>query len=258
LNVYRNINPIYPERFLSDGRPVFGPGRLDPRFGWIVIAESAGVSNYDALALQLQQRLSRGIQFSIHYTLSKGINDAPDGDIEGTFLSDPTNRSRDKGYSSADQRHTFVASLVFQPQLRIENRALHHILNNNQFGVIATANSGTRFNILASGDLNHDEIFPIDDRPIGIKRNSGRTPAQYNVDLRYSRFVRFSENYRLELFGEFQNLFNTNSIVGFANTRVQTNTTTGELIGPLPNFRAEKGPIAQDSRQFQLGIKFIY
>ncbi len=102
LNVYRNINPINAVRHLADGRPVFGDDKLDPRFGWIVIAESTGTSRYDALAVQLRQRLSRGLQFSINYTLSRGVNDSPDGDREAIFLSDPTNRKADRGFSSAD------------------------------------------------------------------------------------------------------------------------------------------------------------
>ena len=255
--VYRNVNPINSVRFLSDGRPVFGTERLDARFGTITIAESGGVSGYDALTLQLKQRFSRGLQFSLNYTFSKAINDTPDGDIEGLFLSDPTNRNLDKGFSSADQRHTFVTSLVFQPQFNLLNKMLRYLFNNNQFGIIATANSGERFNIISNFDLNGDG-FSNSDRPIGIKRNSGKTPPQFNTDLRYSRFFKFTDRYKLEVFGEFQNLFNVNRIVGFNNVTVATNQTTGELIGDLPDFKLRNQSTAQESRQFQLGFKFIF
>jgi hypothetical protein len=256
INVYRNINPINPVRYLADGRPVFGDKRFDPRFNTIVIAESSGNARYDAFVLQLNQRLKRGIQFSANYTLSRGINDTPDGDLERIVQSDPSNRGFDKGYSSADQRHTFVLSMVFQPVLTFENKLLRRVFNNNQFGIIASANSGTRFSILSEFDLNNDG--DMSDRPVGFKRNSEKTPALYNVDLRYSRFLNFNERYKLELFGELQNLFNTNSIIGFNNTTVTTNVMTGELIGPLPDFRALNQSTAQESRQFQLGMKFIF
>jgi hypothetical protein len=91
----------------------------------------------------------------------------------------------------------------------------------------------------------------------GIKRNSGTTPPQFNVDLRYSRFLNFTERYKLEVFGEFVNLFNTNSIVGFNNVTVTTNAD-GELVGGLPDFKARNQSTSQDSRQFQLGLKFIF
>ena len=64
--------------------------------------------------------------------------------------------------------------------------------------------------------------------------------------------------YKLEVFGEFQNVFNINSIVQFNNVTVTTNPTTGELVGELPDFRARNQSTSQESRQFQLGFKFIF
>ena len=116
---------------------------------------------------------------------------------------------------------------------------------------------GETFNIVSTTDINGDGAT-ISDRPVGIKRNSGRTPPQYNVDLRYSRFFNFTERYKLEVFGEFQNLFNINSIVGFNNVTVTTNASTGELVGGLPDFKARNQSVSQDSRQFQIGFKFIF
>jgi hypothetical protein len=265
IPVYRNINLI-PFRFLADGRPVFSSlvnssTRFDPRFNNILMVESAGVSAYNALTLQLTQRLARGLQFSANYTISKATDDAPEQNLSATtiqnlILSDPFNRRLDKGYSLADQRHTFVMSLVAQPKFNLENQTLRYLFNHNQFGIITTANSGETFN-LVSTDINNDGVMGSD-RPIGIRRNSGSTPPQFNVDLRYSRFFNFTERYRLEIFGEFQNLFNINSIVQFNNVTVTTNATTGELVGGLPDFRALNQSTSQDSRQFQLGLKFVF
>jgi len=172
-------------------------------------------------------------------------------------LSDPTNRSLDTGYSYGDQRHTFVMSLVARPEFDVRNKALRYLLNHNQFGIITTANTGERFGIMSNLDLNGDGlIWP--DRPVGIKRNSGKTPAQFNLDLRYSRIFKFTERFRLEVFGEFENLFNINRIVSFNNVTVTTNPLTGELIGPLPDFTSRSQSTAQESRQFQLGLKFTF
>ena len=179
------------------------------------------------------------------------------GNIQGLVLSDPFNRRLDKGNSFADQRHTFVMSLVGRPRFNFDNKILRYLLNNNQAGIIAAANSGETFNIVSATDINGDGAT-ISDRPIGIKRNSGTTPPQFNVDLRYSRFLNFTERYKLELFAEFQNLFNINSIVQFNNVTVATNPLTGELVGGLPDFKARNQSTSQDSRQFQVGIKFIF
>ncbi|MEP6569535.1 MAG: TonB-dependent receptor [Acidobacteriota bacterium] len=266
IPIYRTINLI-PFRFLADGRPVFSglvnpSTRFDPRFNNILMVESAGVSEYNALTLQLTKRLSRGLQFSLNYTLSKATDDAPEqnlttGGIQGLILLDPLNRRVDKGNSFADQRHTFVMSLVARPKFNLNNKTLRYLFDNNQIGIIATANSGETFNIVSTSDINGDGAT-ISDRPIGIKRNSGNTPNQYNADLRYSRFFNFTERYKLEVFGEFQNLFNINSIVQFNNVTVTTNATTGELVGGLPDFKKRNQSTSQDSRQFQLGIKFMF
>jgi hypothetical protein len=275
IPVYRSINPITPDRLLADGRPVFGPARLDDRFNQIQMAESAAVSQYDALTVQLNRRFSRGFQFNANYTLSRSVDDAPEqnvtymGGIGGVtvtslVLSDPTNRSFDKGYSYGDQRHTFVMSLVARPTFNLRNRTLSRLLSNNQFGVIATANSGERFSILAGResdlqnlDLNRDGISSAD-RPVGIKRNSGRTPPQFNLDLRYSRFLNLTDRYKLELLGEVQNLFNVKSIIGYNSVNVRTNSVTGEMIGPIPDFRSRNTTVALESRQLQIGVKFLF
>ena len=212
--------------------------------------------------MQLTKRFSRGLQFSANYTLSKATDDAPEqnlttGNIQGLVLSDPNNRALDKGFSFADQRHTFVMSLVARAEFKFRNKTPRYLFNNNQFGIIATANSGETFNIISNIDLNRDGIQGSD-RPVGIKRNSGKTPPQYNVDLRFSRFFNFTDRYRLEAFAEFQNLFNINSIIGFNNVTVTTNAMTGELTGPLPDFQARNQSTAQESQQFQLGLKLIF
>ena len=147
-------------------------------------------------------------------------------------------------------------SLVARPQIQIENKSLRYLFNHNQVGIIATANSGETFNIISNLDLNGDGV-QTSDRPVGIKRNSGTTPPQFNVDLRFSRFFNLSERFKLEGFGEFVNLFNVNSIVQFNNVTVTTNAN-GELVGGLPDFRARNQSTSQDSRQFQLGFKFIF
>lgn len=274
LPIYRQINCLPTGGTLADGRLLFGTinpvtgavspctNRIFPQFRNIQMVESAGNSRYDALNLQLTQRFSRGLQFSANYTFSKATDDAPEqnmttGFIQGLVLSDPTNRALDKGISFADQRHTFVMSLVFQPQFNFENKTLRYFFNNNQFGIIANANSGETFDITADFDLNRDGIL-TSDRPVGIKRNAGKTPNQFNVDLRYSRFFKFTERFKLEVFGEFQNLFNIKSILDYSDVSVETNPITGELIGELPNFRARNQSTAQESRQIQFGFKFIF
>jgi hypothetical protein len=276
IPVYRNINRIRVIRTLADGRPVFDTAaatRLDPRFGNILMAESVGNSNYNAATFQLTKRFSQGYQFSINYTLSKATDDAPEQNLVAAStlsLSDPTNRAFDRGPSLADQRHTFVMSLVARPQFNFENKVLKYIFSNNQIGVITTANSGERFNITSGVDLNQDGVTGSD-RPVGVTRNSGKTPKQFNVDLRYSRFFSFTERFKLEAFAEATNILNHRSIFQYNSTVIPVNLApvnnngtdaNGNLINGLPDYRTNfpflGGATALDSRNFQLGFKFIF
>lgn len=282
IPVYRNINCLPVAGTLADGRPIYGTitvggtgavtisgctNRINPTFQNILMAESVGNSDYNAATFQLSKRFSKGYQFSLNYTLSRSEDDAPEQNLVAATtlaLSDPSNRALDRGDSLADQRHTFVMSFVGRPQFGFENKALNYILNNNQIGVIATANNGETFNITTNVDLNRDGILGPD-RPVGFARNSGRTPNQFNVDLRYSRFVNFTERFKLEIFGEFVNFFNINSIFQFNNTVLTGNNAntslvdplTGNVRGTLPDFRT-LGVTSLDSRQFQLGFKFVF
>lgn len=265
IPLYRNINRINPTSFLGDGRPIFSntvsaATRLDPRFNNILMAESVGTSRYNAMTMQLSKRFSKGFQFSVNYTLSKSEDDAPEQNLVATqsgglVVQDPTNRRRDFGPSLADQRHTFVTSFVGRPQFNFENKALRYLVNNNQIGFIMTANSGERFNIVAATDINLDG-FTGSDNPNGIRRNSGVTPYQFNTDLRYSRFINFTDRLKAEVFGEFLNVFNINSKFQI-NTLTVTTDALGNVTQALPTV--QNRPVTSlDSRQFQVGFKFIF
>lgn len=271
IPVYRNVNLINPTSTLADGRPVYSSAvnattRRNPQFNNIFLAEAAGNSNYNAGVLTLTKRFSQGYQFSMNYTWSHSLDDAPERNLVALTeysQSDPTNRRRDYGNSAADQRHTFVTSFVARPTVDVSNKGLNYVLNHNQFGFIVTANSGEVFNIVANRDLNLDGINGSD-RPLFIGRNTGRTPKQYNWDFRYSRFVKLTERFNVEVFGEFVNLWNRNSIFQLNGT--VTTDAAGQILdgttvtNTLPNFRTRAGaaPVSLDSRQFQLGFKLNF
>ncbi len=262
LPVYRDINPINPTSTLADGRPVYSTTasaatRLNPSFNNIIIAESVGNSDYMAGVFSLNKRFSQGYQFSLNYTWSHSIDDAPEQNIVAATaysLSDPTNRRRDRGNSLADQRHTFVFSFVGKPTFNISNKALNRLVNDNQLGIISTANNGETFNIVSNLNLNGDGITGSD-RPLFIGRNTGRTPKQVNTDVRFSRFLSFTERYRAEVFGEFVNVFNKKSIFSLNST--VTTDAAGVLAAALPDFTT-RSPTALDARIFQLGFKFNF
>jgi len=278
LPVYRQVNclPI-PGVTLADGRPVYGTrsgntvtpciNKVNPAYNNVIEVSSVGNSVYDALTLQLSKRFSQGYQFSFNYTMSRNRDDSPERNLQGVGAasqSDPSNRNFDRAYGVADQRHTFSSSFVARPKFDVSG-PLGYIVNNNQFGFTAFAGSGETYPITTNFDLNKDGIG--NDIPVGYERNAGRVGGTFNLDFKYSRMFPITERFKLEVLAEFINLFNVNSTVSYGSTTYSTainlptvttgyDRDTGVYNGPFigPTF----APTAQESRQGQIGFKFIF
>ena len=228
------------------------------------MAESVGNQNYHGLFVQLTKRFSNGFQFNANYTVSRSRDDAPEENGPGaTAQSDPSNRAVDRGNSDGDVTGVFNLSILARPSLRVASRFLDAVLNNNQLGVIVMADTGENFNI-TSADLNRDGVLGSD-RPVGVPRNSGRLPAYLGVNARYSRFFRLGERLSSEFYAEATNVFNHKSVSSYNSTTLtassvlnsQVNPLTGNLLGPLPDFR-NLSVTFRESRQLQLGVRLHF
>lgn len=243
---------------LPDGRPVFSsadPNRLFPQFNNVLLMESAGNLIYNGFSLSLNQRFSHGAAVQGAYTWSHAIDDAPEAyvlDSGDLSLSDPLNRRRDRGNSLSDRRHIVTISGVLNPSIDSSTPVLNYLVNHNQFSFIFNGGSGDVFNITASRELlNMAEPSRVS-RPNFVGRNTVQSQRIAQFDLRYSRFVPITERYRIEVLGEFNNLFNHTQVTGL--TTVATVDLLGNITAP-PTFRASD---AREARHFQLGFKFIF
>jgi hypothetical protein len=259
LPIYRNINLLPTGNVLADGRPTWistAGQRVDPRFNNILSAESSGQSSYSGGTLTLNRRASRGFETFASYTWSHAIDDAPEHnniDSGAFFLSDLSNRRRDKGNSLTDRRHSLQASGVYQPDFTFDNKVAKYLIKNNRLSFTATAISGDVFNIGSNLVLNNDQSTPgAFQRPLFIGRNTYRGPATYQIDMRYSRIFPIKERYRAEFFAESTNLFNRTNVTG-VNTIATVNATGA--ITAQPNYIWTS---AIDQRLIQLGFKFNF
>jgi hypothetical protein len=198
--------------------------------------------------------------------LSRARDNAPERNLQGVGAvsqQDPSNRAWDWAYGVADQRHTISGSFVARPNFQFGNKFARYILNNNQFGFFVLGGSGETFPINTNADLNGDGVG--NDIPVGLERNAGRAPGFFNVDARYSRVIPINERFKFEIFAEATNVFNINSTVSYGSTTI-TNTgqarfspTSGALLVPVDElYRTVFAPTAQESRQGQFGVKFIF
>jgi len=277
LPVITDINLINPVGFLADGRGIYSAAqnantRMDPRFNRINVVQSPGESTYKALLLTFGKRSNNGVQFDINYTLGKGIDTAP---LAGTTLSvqgdqprsDPQDLERDKGPNALDTRHSFNGSIVAMSRFNHGPGWVRSLLTDNQVGVILQFNSGLPFTVTSNRDLNADGNTA--DRPLNVGRNSYYLPARWNVDARLSRFIPLGGTRRLEVLGEFKNIFNivqTSAIRNGVNVDTAGNVlsplvfgTTPSTLTALPESSSDFLPLnGYEQRKFQLGFKFSF
>jgi hypothetical protein len=238
------------------------PAPVDPRLGIRVwrpqdfvnplifqhnVYESTANAYYRGLILEVRKRFNRRLSLAGNYTLSRAEDEVTDfnSDFQAT---DQTNLRAERSLSAFHQRHKFVLYGVWQTP------------GNFQIAPIFRANSGRPFNLLVGTDINADRHTSTD-RPPGAGRNTGRGPAFYTFDMRFSKRVQISGSERrfLEFLVEGFNLTNT---LNYSSV----NNTVGVLAGPFSvtgrHDRSPSEPLgftsAFDPRRFQFGVRLQF
>jgi len=145
-------------------------GRPDPSAGNITNVESTGYMSAHRLMFNIgPAKFINGFFWSMNYLLMKNTNEA-DGPF--SLPSNNLNLHLDRGPSSSDVRHLVSA---------FASRRL-----SKGFGVSAIfqATSALPYNITTGFDNNGDTI--INDRPLGIGRNSARGQGRWEIGSRLS------------------------------------------------------------------------
>jgi hypothetical protein len=241
LVLSRNVNvPRFPA-----GAGVENQGRPDPRFANVSRFESSGSSNYDGLTVSLNRRFQSWLGLRLSYTLSKALDNA--GNAFFFTPQDNFNLRDEHGLSDSDQRHRLTLSGMFEVPQQTREGLLRDMANGFQLSYIFSYGSRLPFNILTGGDRNFDTN--VNDRPVGIARNSGKGFNFASLDLRLSRRFHLNERLQLETLIEGFNVFNR------ANLQLPNNTF-GTGATALPTFGQPTA--AADPRQIQIGLRFSF
>jgi len=215
-----NSNLINPIGTLADGRPVFdtrvnASTRANPAFNNVTLQDTGANSSYNALVVSYERRLAHGVQTSASYTYSHALTDAPDVNSfeQNLSVEDTTNRLRDRGNAYINHPHSFTASTIWSPSVKMENKFGHTLLNNNQFALLTVVASGDQQNVTANANLTSDSKVTSVTRPLFIGRNTVRGPKVVQFDLRYTRTLfTLWERVKPQFFVEFNNIFNHTNV----------------------------------------------
>jgi outer membrane receptor protein involved in Fe transport len=242
--------------------------RPNKHFGAMSEIFSGVSSNYNALALQLNRRMTNHLQFMANYTWAHALDYGQNGSTfsDTNDLLVPTDIRGEYGNSIFDVRNRFVASAVAETPWHaggwlgyLTDGWLLAPIYSSQSGLpYSLVTSGTPPNALGSGINGSNGRKGID----VIGRNTFRQKRTINMDLRLSKKIMLRERLGVELIGEAFNIFNHQNVTSI--------NTTGYIIGgtaaaPTLSFNSSFGTVtnsnsnfAYSPRQVQIGARLLF
>jgi hypothetical protein len=235
-----------------------------------------GNSSYHGAFLKLERRFAAGFSFLTHYTFGKSLDVSSQVNETTRDFYDP---KLSRGRSLFDIRHRAVFSATYELPAGVGKRHLSegiasHVLGNWQMNTIVNLQSGFGYDVVVSGDVcncgasgqtadqigdprsgvtgarerwfNTDAFAPPANGTFGTSgRNVLDGPGNATVDFSLFKVVQVRENMRLQIRGEFFNLFNRVNF-GFPGSNVSTAATYGIIQS------------ASDARIIQLGLRLAF
>jgi hypothetical protein len=289
--------PLYATTTVTPvgGPPVRGT-RPNGSFGAMSEIFSGISSNYNALALQVNRRMTSHLQFTANYTwahsLDFGQNASTFSDTNDLLV--PTDIRGEYGNSIFDVRNRFVASAVAESPWHVGGW-VGYLTNDWLLAPIVSAQNGLPYSLVTSGtppsvavtDPGNGTVTTFAPLGAGVNGSNGRKgidvvgrntfqmPRTVNMDLRLSKKIRFGERYSAELIGEAFNLFNHQNVTGINNTGyiVSTSGTVTNSAGtatcsssvPCLSYNSAFGTVTSSNsnfafspRQIQIGFRFLF
>jgi hypothetical protein len=231
---------------------------VNPNFQTVIVNDNSATSDYHALQLKLQRRLSRGFQALASYSWSHSIDiastDAANNrTTPGTIASPKT----DRGNSDFDIQHSFTTGVTYDFPFQKSQELLKTILSDwsvdtfvfarsaPPVDVIGTSFSAAGVRLDARPNLNSGiplELFgsqfpggrifnraAFSAAPVGQQGNLGRNVLRgfgaWQADVALQRKFQLTENIGLHFRTEFFNLFN------HPNFGSPINTLTSSFFG---------------------------
>jgi len=271
---YLGSHSLHLDRSFFNNTPYLpGPGavagrRPNQKFGQIRTITNDLISDYQALTVQIKQRIWHGMQFDGHYTWSHTLDVTSDSN-NGGAPSNPWNWRQDYGNAPFDIRHRFVGTYIYEvPFFKGASKFLETAFGKWQINGITTLQSGTPFSISTSTDTantsgqgpNRADVVKtptwncgaghltacIDITAFAVPAlygygNSGRNilrgPHQFSTDLSIHKIFPIRERLRFTFRAEAFNVWNNPEFSNPASN-VQTPATFGNITGTSVGARA--------------------
>lgn len=207
--------------------PKFTGTRPNTAFGAMTEIRSIVWSKYVGGVIQLNRRLTKGLQLSMNYTRSMA-RDTNQGSVTFSQANSPANAFDpiigEAGRSNFDIPNKIIANAVWQPESKnafLKDWTFSPIFAYYTGQPVSGTVSGSAPTPTPAGGVNGSggaTRFSL------APRNSFRLPHIWNLDLRVSRRIRFKEDKAIEFLIEGFNVFNRTQVTG-VNTSMYTIST---------------------------------
>jgi hypothetical protein len=217
-----------------------GP-RPNPNFGATTDIFSGVTSNYQALSIQANHRMSHHVQFGANYTWSHALDNGVNGTTftATNSLLDPFNLSKEYGNSIYNVPNRVALNAVVESPWHFEGWA-KWLVNDWQLAPILQIQSGLPYSAFVSGNAPNTAAGNITQSGINgsggtnrldIGRDTFSQPYTLVPDIRFSKRFPIRERYSLELTGDFFNIANKQNVTG-VNTTAYSIVSTGTIATP--------------------------
>jgi hypothetical protein len=206
---------------------------------------NGGHTDYDAVKLGLNRRMSGRYQLQANYTLGRARGDVDNFRTANSFVPGLTALDGDRSYqwgpSDTDARHVFVLSGAYEAPLGL------------RIGGVMFARTGFPYTGVAGLDADGDGFSSnasFGDRPASLGRNSFRYPATVTVDASVAYDAKIAGSQRLEIRLDAFNLANRKNVASVNN-----------IIGLDPsNPPAAFNSVltVRDQRQAQIAVRYRF
>jgi hypothetical protein len=269
-----NIRPRLNTRI--NGARRFGDIAFSPNSSATRAAISRGKSEYDGLILGVRRRLSRGVDFTGSYTLSKGVSTigTAGDELDTRYLLDATNPFDDPRMLGpnrrTDARHRVTASATMQLPMgfRVAPIFIYRSALPVYLGEGVDLNADGELNDLPARAVAFDGfdgngVAKFKDIGACTTIVCGRGAAFSQLNLRVSRTFPLFGRANVEAIGEIFNLFNAINPANIERV-VSSVTQSVRLVGGAlnPNFMQPSrfaGDFQQpEQRVGQIGFRFTF
>ncbi len=265
--------------------------RPNTNYGALTDIFSGINSNYNALVLQLNHRMSRSVQFGYNLTWARAFDNAQNqqtftdtSDFLFPATADPTRDAYGRSQYDVPLRMVFHA-VALSPWKKSGIAGI--FANGWQLSPIFQWQEGLPFSIAASGSPSGTSVGGINGSGTGsgwtsgqgnfgaynylpgVGRNTYRARNNYAVDMKISKSFTYKERYSVEFSGEGFNLFNHQNVTYMNTTGYKLGGTAaaptmtycgssggcGYVFDTIANTNSN---FAWSPRQVQLGVRLKF